>query len=297
VSAADPTAADQGMLAAIARAPGWVLDVDGCLVRTATAGGVGGIPVLGTADLLAWLRRGGRDVVVCTNASERPAATYAAQLRSAGLEIGDEQMVTAATAAADYIARHHPDHRVLAIGAEGLTHALREAGIEPVGPRSDRLPDVVVVGAAPSYAAADLNAGCLALADGGGSFYVTVDIPWFHGGLGRSLSVSSAVAAAITAVTGRRPQVCGKPSPALAEVLNRRLGGPARDVVVVGDTASVEMQLAHTMKALGVLVMSGGTSEADLASLPAEHRPHLRVADVGMLHELVLAAESKGDPA
>jgi NagD protein len=297
VSVADLTTVDRRRLAAVARAHAWVLDIDGCLVRTARAGGVGGVPVPGAADLLAWLRRGARDVVVCTNASERPAAEYAGQLRGAGLEIADEQMVTAATAAADYVARHHPDHRVLAIGGEGLTQALRKEGIEPVGPRSDRLPEVVVVGAAASYTAADLNAGCLALADGDGSFYVTVDVPWFHGGLGRSLSVSSAVAAAITAVTGRRPQVCGKPSPALAEVLNRRLGGPARHVVVVGDTASVEMQLAHTMKALGVLVMSGGTAEADLASLPAEHRPHLRVADVGTLHELVSAAESKGDPA
>ena len=297
MSTADPTAADHGTLAAIARAPAWVLDVDGCLVRTATPGGVGGVPVPGGTELLAWLRRHGRDVVVCTNASERPAVAYAADLRSVGLEIADEQMVTAATAAADHIARHHPGDRVLAIGGAGLTQALREADVEPVDPRSDRLPDVVVVGAAANYAAADLNAACLALADGGGSFYATVGVPWFHGGLGRSVSVSSAVAAAITATTGRRPQVCGKPSPALAEVLNRRLGGPARDVVVVGDMASVEMQLAHTMRALGVLVMTGGTAEADLASPPPEHRPHLHVTDVGMLHELVSAAESKGAPA
>jgi ribonucleotide monophosphatase NagD (HAD superfamily) len=91
------------------------------------------------------------------------------------------------------------------------------------------------------------------------------------------------MAAAIAAVTGCRPIVCGKPSPAIGVVLRKRLGGAGRKLVVVGDMASIEIQLAHQMGALGVLVMSGGTSLVELPGLPPEHQPHLQVDDVGAL--------------
>jgi HAD superfamily hydrolase (TIGR01450 family) len=271
----------------VVAADGWMLDVDGCLARTAKAGGVGGTAMPGAVELLAWLRRHGRSFVVCTNASQRPVRDYARHLREIGLDIADDEMMTAATAAADHIAREHLNKGVLVVGDRGLDEALRERGITPVtgasGPGAGAGIGVVVVGAADTYTAAALNAACLAIADHGAAFYVTVDAPWFHGGVGRSVASSSAMAAAITAVTGQRPVVCGKPSPTIANVLRTKLGGASKRLVVVGDMASIEIRLAHQMGALGVLVMSGGTSLADLPGLPPEHQPHLQVDDVGAL--------------
>jgi HAD superfamily hydrolase (TIGR01450 family) len=270
-------------------AEGWVLDVDGCLVRTAKAGGTGGQAIDGAAELLAWLRRHGRRFVVCTNASQRTAAQYAAHLRELGLDIHDDELITAATAAAAHVARTHPGERVLVLGDEGLASAMRAHGIEPCCHGDADRPSVVVVGAADQYTTAALNAACLAVADRQAAFYVTVDAPWFHGGLGKSIGASGAIAAAIAAVTGRRPQVCGKPSEALGTVLRDRLGGQGRRLVVVGDVALIEIRLAHQMGALGVLVLSGGTSAAEVPMLPAAHRPHLCVDDVGQLIQLMQA--------
>lgn len=268
-------------------ADGWVIDVDGCLVRTARAGGAGGTAMPGAADLLDWLRRHGRNFVVCTNASQRPAREYVRHLREIGLDIAEEEMMTAATAAADHIALHHAGAQVLVVGDRGLDEALRDVGFTPAvaasGPGAGEGIGVVVVGAADSFSSAALNSACLAIADHGAAFYVTVDTPWFHGGVGRSVASSSAMAAAIGAVTGCRPVVCGKPSPAIGGVLRKRLGGADRKLVVVGDMASIEIQLAHQMGALGVLVMSGGTSFAALPGLPPEHQPHLQVDDIGAL--------------
>lgn len=277
---------DDAVRAALA-ADAWVLDVDGCLVRTAKAGGTGGTAMPGAVELLDWLRRHDRQFVVCTNASQRPVLEYARHLRDIGLDIADQEMMTAATAAADHIAGHHAGARVLVVGDRGLNDALRERGITPVdvgsGPTAGEGIGVVVVGAADSYTAAALNAACLAVAEHGAAFYVTVNEPWFHGGVGRTVASSTAIAAAITAVTGRSPVVCGKPSAAIGDVLRARLGGSGRRLVVVGDMASIEIQLAHQIGALGVLVMSGGTSAAQLPGLPPEHQPHLRVDDVGAL--------------
>jgi ribonucleotide monophosphatase NagD (HAD superfamily) len=252
----DKECRNEAVHAAVA-ADGWVLDVDGCLVRTAKAGGAGGTAMPGAAQLLEWLRRHGRDFVVCTNASQRPVREYARHLREIGLDIADQEMMTAATAAADHIARHHAGERVLVVGDRGLEDAMREHGVTLAaaasGPHAGAGIGVVVVGAADTYASAALNAACLAIA------------------------------------TGQRPVVCGKPSPAIGDVLRARLGGADKRLVVVGDMASIEIRLAHQMGAVGVLVMSGGTSTAELADLPAEHRPHLRVDDVGALIQLMKA--------
>lgn len=280
-------------------AEGWVFDLDGCLVHTATPGGAGGTLIDGAVELLQWLRSHGRAFIVCTNASQRPAREYAAQLRALGLALDDGQIVTAATAAADRVAAAHPGAAVIALGDFGLEDALGERGLELVTPAQAAAGSVaaaVVVGTADSYTAAAINAAGLAIANHGAAFYTTVEDPWFHGGKGRSVAASAAIAGALTAVTGQRPTVCGKPSPALAEVLRARLGGAGRRLVVVGDTVTMDMALARRMGALGVLVLSGATSEADLARLPRDERPPLWVRDVGDLVRRIRQADPPGDP-
>ena len=264
-------------------ARGWVFDVDGCLMRTARAGGAGGIPFRGAVELVAALKGAGRQVVLCTNASGQPPAEYAAHLRSLGFEVTDAEFVTAGSAAADHVAAHHPGARVLVLGGDGLTVPMAGAGMEIVG-ASDGTADVVVVGAADNYTTAQLNAACLAV-DAGAPLYVTVRSPWFHGGFGKSIAVSSAIAAAISWVTGVEAQVTGKPSVALAERLLARFGA-TDDLVVVGDHTA-ELELARAMGACSVLVLSGATTDHGLAALPADSAPDLVFPDVGTLHDLV----------
>ncbi len=273
--------------AAVVEARGWVFDVDGCLMRTARAGGAGGVPFPGAVELVAALKGAGRRVLLCTNASGRPPRRYAAHLRSLGFDVDDDEFVTAGSATADHVAAHHPGARVLALGGDGLTVPLTEAGVDVVDPASGADAEVVVVGAADGYSTAELNAACLAV-DSGAAFYVTVRTPWFFGGVGKSVAVSSAVAAAISWVTGVEAQVTGKPSPALAERMLARFGAtaPARDLVVVGDHTA-ELELAQAMGARSVLVLSGATTPEDLDALSPGTVPDLVLPDVARLHDLV----------
>lgn len=273
-------------IAAIGRAAGWVLDVDGCLVRTHTAGGPGGSVIPGAPAFLRWLREHGRRFIVCTNASQRPVTHYAAHLRAIGLDIADHELMTAATAAAAHIAKVHPRVPTLAIGDRGLHEALREQQVEICDPTS-RSAGAVVVGAADTYATAEINAACLAVADNNAPLYVTADTPWFHGGIERAISASTAIARAIAAITGCRVQLCGKPSRPIAQLLYEQLKLPGNDIVVVGDSAAAEMKLAHMMGARGVLVFSGAAKPSDVANLPADHRPHLCANDVGHFLEML----------
>ncbi|WP_157105894.1 HAD-IIA family hydrolase [Nocardia sienata] len=259
----------------------WILDVDGCLMRTARAGGSGGTAMPAAGEFVAALHRAGHAVIVCTNASQRPPAEYAQHLRDNGIEIADQDFVTAGSAAADYIANHHRGARVLAVGDRGLIEPLTAHGLDLADP-GDRPADVVVVGAADSYTTAAINAAALAV-DAGAALYTTVNLPWFHGGLGKSVAVSAAMAHAIAWAAGAEPIVLGKPSAALGETLTSRLDVDPAQISVVGD-ATAEIDLARSMGAHSVLVLSGATDPAALAALPDPRRPDLVATDIEDLY-------------
>jgi NagD protein len=273
----------------------WVLDVDGCLMRTARAGGAGGTAMPGAGKLVDALRRAGHTVLICTNASQKPPREYAAHLRSAGIDVPDADFITAGSAAADYIAAHHAGSRVLVVGEEGLADPIRGLGLELADADTKGLADVVVVGAANGYSNELLNAACLAV-DAGAPLYTTVNVPWFHGGLGKSIAVSGTIAAAIGWTTGTAAQVLGKPSAALGETLLHRLGTPAGQITVVGD-ATAEIELARSMGANSALVLSGATSPELLATLEGAARPDLAVADVAELLEFLTPSLSQSQGA
>ncbi|AMM34425.1 hypothetical protein SA2016_3768 [Sinomonas atrocyanea] len=280
-----------GNLAALEGIRAWVIDVDGCLMRTTKAGGAGGEAMPGAADLVGFLHGRGDRLLVCTNASQQPPRVYAEHLRGHGIDVPDEDFVTAGSAAADYLSIHHPGARVLAVGGEGITEPLAAAGHPLADPHgAGEVADVVLVGADDSYTAAQLNAAALAV-DAGAPLYTTVDVPWFHGGIRKSLVVSGAIAHAIGWAAGVAPTVLGKPSPALGEALLHRIGEAAAEpgqIAVVGD-ALVETQLARSMGAASVLVLTGSTTPGKLAQRTGADVPDLALAGVTDLHQLLTA--------
>lgn len=282
-NAAAPSASrEETMLRSIR---GWVIDVDGCLMRTKHAGGSGGEPMPKAVELLNALYSAGLPVVVCTNASQRTPHDYAEHLRSVGLPVHDEDFVTAGSAAADHIAHEHPQARVLVVGDEGITQPLIDRQIALADPDEPDTVDVVVVGAASTYTAAALNAGALAV-EAGAPFYTTVNTPWFHGGIGKSAAASATIAAAIGWTGGGTAEVVGKPSAALGEALHRRLGVGRSAIAVVGD-APAEITLAHRIGGHGVLLLSGATSADRASELTGEERPDVVLDEIAELHTIL----------
>ncbi len=262
---------------------GWMFDVDGCLVRTGRAGGEGGTLFPGAADLVRRLQDEGHAVVLCTNASLHTPAHYAATLRTRGLELADDAVVTAGYACAYAVAHRHPDVRALVLGDDGVREPMRELGValaRPDGPTAD----VVVVAAAMQYATAEVDAAARAVADGA-AFYVPVLTPWFYGGAARVASATAVLAEGIAWLTGRRPEVVGKPSDNVMELVLARLALPASKVVVVGDSMEAEIAMAHHAGAQSVWVATGAPAGPDGSWESAA--PTVRVADVGELNSIV----------
>lgn len=279
------TPGTEGRLA-LERVRGWMFDVDGCLVRTGRAGGEGGRLFPGAAELLRTLRDAGHAVVCCTNASLRTPARYAAELRELGLPLPDDAVLTAGYATAYAVATRHPGETALVLGAEGVTGPMRELGV-PLATVDDPPVGVVVVAAAQGYRTAEIAAACRAV-DAGAAFYVPVLTPWFYGGEERVASATAVVAEGIAWLTGRRPEVAGKPSRNVMRLVLDRLRLTAEEVVVVGDSMEAEIAMAEAAGAQSVWVATGAPPDAPGGTGSwGSATPTVRVADVAELHAIV----------
>lgn len=258
---------------------GWIIDVDGCLVRAARYGGDGGQPIEGSAEFIALLDRVGEPYVVCTNASGNPPDTYAAGLRAEGIPVDDAHFETAGSMTADLIARRHPGEAVAVVGSPAFADTVRSYGVDvAVGERA-RSARAVAVGDGVEFRTADLDAAALAV-DAGAAFYSTVGQRWFHGGMQKGITSSALIAAGIAWTTGVQPEVTGKPSRELGLALAARMGVAPEDVVVVGD-ALAEVELARAIGGTSCLVLTGGVDRATADALPAERRPDAVFEDIG----------------
>jgi 4-nitrophenyl phosphatase len=252
-------------------------DLDGVVWRGET-------PIPGSAAAIAQLRAAGLRVVFLTNNSSGRVQDNVERLAAAGVEAEPDDVATSAHAAAALLARDHsaePGGRVLACAGPGVVEALRARGFEAV----DALPAVaVVVGWHRDFDFERLRTA----ADGvrsGARFVATNLDPTYPAANGLLPGAGSLVAAVATA-GGRRPEVAGKPEPAMAALVRERYGDP---VLMIGDRPSTDGAFAAALGVPFALVLSGIAGTAGEEPVP-DPAPAFVAADLGALvPELVRA--------
>jgi HAD superfamily hydrolase (TIGR01450 family) len=258
---------------------GFMFDLDGTLVLSDRS--LGGYEVLpGAIEVLSELQRRAIPFVVLTNGSAYRPADQADRLRSVGLPLEDEQMLTPSSVAADLM-RRAGITRVLILGSRGVGEVLAESGIEIAFPGEPRLQDVqaVYVGWHPECNMRDIEAACNAIW-AGAKLYVASDVPFFATKQGRTMGYSYAIVGAIRRLTKARVLLTGKPSLQALRFVSKKLKLPIRDIAVVGDDPLVEIIMARRGGATALGVMTGMTKSEDWARQPESHRPHHVLKDI-----------------
>ena len=256
-------------------AEGLLLDMDGVLT-------VSWQPLPGAVDAVRRLRASGIPLRVVTNTTSRSRRAIVSELRRIGFAISDEEVLTAAAAAASYLRDHHPGARVFLLG-DGQPEDL--GGLHLVG--IDDKPEVVLLsGADRSFAFDNLNRVYRLLL--GGAVFVAMHrtLSWMtHDG---ECLDAGAYLLGLERASGREAVITGKPSPEFFVAALQTLGLMADRVAMVGDDLENDVLAAQVVGMTGILVRTGKFRE-DVLARASHSSDHIvnSVADVPALLGLI----------
>lgn len=249
-----------------------LLDLDGVVY-------VGPDAVPGAAEALRAARDTGMRLGFVTNNAARTPEEVARHLTELDVPAEAADVITSSQAGATVVAERFGDGAaVLAVGGPGVAAALRAAGLQVVDSAEDG-PVAVLQGYGRDVGWVQLSEAVVAVR--GGAVHVATNtdatIPSPRG----VLPGNGALVGVVSAVTGQRPVVTGKPDPAMHAECVRRTG--ARTPLVVGDRLDTDVEGAQRAGAPSLLVFSGVTTPDVLLAAGPEHRPDLIADDVAGL--------------
>ncbi|HEY2916436.1 MAG TPA: HAD-IIA family hydrolase [Candidatus Limnocylindrales bacterium] len=263
----------------------FVLDADGVLMFR-------GKPIDGSVAALETLRDRAIPYRVVTNYSMTHRDSLAAQFAQAtGLPAQPELIITAASAAAAYTARHHAGQPLLVLAGRD---ALREwAGQQVVTPDEADADGAHVAAVVIGDAGDDLSFRNQDVAfrhlRAGADFVAMHRNPWWITPRGPTLDAGSVVAGLEYALE-RKATICGKPSPVVfreavaelrADVATRGEPGlRSHDVVMVGDDPRADVAAARRAGLRGILVLSGKHDRATALGQIGRSKPDGIAADL-----------------
>lgn len=223
---------------------GLLIDIDGVLV-------VSWEPIAGAAEALDRLRAVEVPVRFATNTTSRTRAQIADALRSAGMPVDTEEILTAAGATAAHLRRHHPGSRCLVINEGDVAEDLTGVEVVTSGPA-----DVVVIGGAgPSFDYHAMGAAFALLADGAPLVAMHRNLLWQTAD-GLSLDAGFYVTA-LEQAAGVAATVIGKPATAFFEAAASDLGATPDRLAMIGDDVHSDVVGAQQVGMAGVLVRTG----------------------------------------
>jgi HAD superfamily hydrolase (TIGR01450 family) len=247
--------------AALARYDGLILDLDGVIWQ-------GGEPIPGAPDGLAAVRANGTRVVFVTNDPSRTPAEVAELLCGIGIPATADDVLTSAAAIVHVVAAEHGagDARVLVVGPPALHELVRQQQrLQVVATADASTADVVIVGGHEGFDYGELCAATEAIRTGA-RLYATGRDDLFPAADGLR-PATGAILAAIETAGGAPATIIAKPEPVMFRLARAALAGCER-IAVVGDHLVTDIAGAKRAGLDAILVLSGVTRPADIATAP-----------------------------
>ena len=227
-----------------------VIDMDGVLY-------VGDRPMPRLPDLIGFLRRHDIGFTLATNNSGSTPSQYAAKLARMGVQVAPEEILTSATATAQWLARQYPPGtRVHAFGEASLREALAGAGFV----LADE--DVEVVVASIDWEVTYEKIKRAALLIRRGARFVATNLDPTRPTEEGLVPGTGALVAAIAVGAGVEPIAIGKPEPTMFELAMARMDATPATTATLGDRIDTDMEGGVRAGCATILVLSGSTTRA-----------------------------------
>ncbi|KAA0153208.1 hypothetical protein FNF29_03396 [Cafeteria roenbergensis] len=283
-----------------------LLDCDGVIWRGTT-------PIPGALAAIDALRAAGKRVVFVSNNSTKSRATYVGKLkRVCGIESTVDDVMSSAFAAASLLASKklapaegHDQVGVFVVGESGLHEELRAQGFRTIGQDEGGGKPFDFAG----FDVASLDGGVRAVVQGfdtefsynklalAASYiryaraeYVATNTDETFPAHGFVVPGGGSMVAALRTGCGVEPEVAGKPSPRLMDLIAAHIGVPASRCAMVGDRLNTDIRFGNSTGAQTALVLTGVTTAAQAEASKGPERPDIVLDSIADVTALLAAA-------
>ncbi len=227
-----------------------LLDIGGTLQ-------IGDTVVDGARTFIKTVKKKKIKTYVLSNTTSISADTISHKLNDIGLSLTTDEIITANTAALAYM-QHEGIKNAFIIGTEEQKEEFKAAGIEIVTDQAE----AVVISWDP-----ELNYAKLTVADAlirrGARFIATNTDEHIVTSEGLIPDAGGTIGF-LKAVTNQEPEMTGKPSKLMMDIVRERVGLPGYEMAIIGDQLDVDMKMAEDFGMTSVLVLTGKTKREDL---------------------------------
>ncbi len=214
------------------------------------------------------LRANGKKVLFFTNNASHTTAFYQTKLAKLGFSPAADEIMTSGDVTIEFLKRHRAGKSVYLVGTDELVENFKAAGINMLEGKEEKA-DIVVTSFDTTLTYEKLDNACR-LVRGGAEYLSThpdFNCPTETG----FIPDSGAIAAFVTASTGKTPTYFGKPYAETVEMISEATGFSRDEMCIFGDRLYTDIALGKKHGVTAVLVLSGETQPADVdAATPAE---------------------------
>ena len=216
------------------------------------------------------LRASGRRVLFFTNNASHTTEFYYSKLARLGFSPREGEIMTSGDVTIEYLKSHRAGKSVYLIGTDELVEDFKNRGIDLVDESAESC-DVVVSSFDTTLTYKKLDAACRLIRNGAEylSTHPDFNCPVENG----FIPDSGAIAAFITASTGKVPTYFGKPYKETVEMIEEVCGVSRSDMVIFGDRLYTDIALGKKHGVCAALVLSGETTEGDVEAATVAEKP------------------------
>ena len=245
----------------------FIFDMDGTIY-------LGGRPFGFAIDFIKNLRKNGKKVLFFTNNASHTSPFYFKKLERLGFEPLPDEIMTSGDVTLEFLKRYRSGKSVYMVATDELVEEYREKGINLINGENEssaQNADIVITSFDTSLTYEKLNIACRLIRHGAEylSTHPDYNCPTEDG----FIPDSGAIAALVTASTGKTPTYFGKPYKETIEMIGEATGFDNGEMCIFGDRLYTDIALGKSFGVTSVLVLSGESTAEDVDAAAPKDKP------------------------
>ena len=242
----------------------FIFDMDGTIY-------LGGVPFEFAKRFIKNLRSSGKKVLFFTNNASHTSDFYFNKLAKLGFEPKMDEIMTSGDVTREFLLAYRKDKSVYMVATDELVEEYKSKGVKVVNGEENPNADIVVSSFDTSLTYEKLNIACRLIRNGAEyiSTHPDFNCPTEDG----FIPDRGAIAALITASTGKTPTYFGKPYKETIEMIGKFTGFSNDEMCIFGDRLYTDIALGKNFGVTSILVLSGETKESDVEGADASDKP------------------------